>query len=159
MGFLFVAASAVTGQTAGTGQVVPPDEQNETMRDTLRRMKIKREEEEHKKLLSKGFQIKQDSEALTKDAANGSLPRSAEKQLKAIEKSAKQIRSDFGGSKDEELESPPSNLEDALKQLNETGTQLNEQLAKTSRQVISIPVVERATDIIQLVRILRTFLK
>ncbi len=76
-----------------------------------------------------------------------------------IEKSAKQIRSDFGGSKDEELESPPSTLEDALKQLNETGTQLNEQLAKTSRQVISIPVVERATDIIQLVRILRTFLK
>lgn len=159
IGLLFVAALAVTGQTARTGQVPPPDEQNETMIDTLRRMKIKREEEEHKKLLSKGFQIKQDAEALAKGAANGSLPRSAEKQLKAIEKSAKQIRSDFGGSKDEELESPPKTLEEALKQLKETGTLLNEHLAKTSRQVISIPVVESATDIIQLVRILRTFLR
>ncbi len=159
MGFLFVAASAVTGQTAGTGQVPPPDEQNETMIDTLRRMKIKREEEEHKKLLSKGFQIKQDVEALTKDAANGSLPRSVEKQLKAIEKSARQIRADFGGSKDEELEAPPKTLDDALKRLKETGTLLNERLAKTSRQVISIPVVESATDIIQLVKILRTYLR
>lgn len=159
IGFLFVAVSAVTGQTAGAGQVPPPDEQNETMIDTLRKMKIKREEEEHKKLLSKGFQIKQDTAALVIDAVNGSLPRSAEKQLKAIEKSARQIRTDFGGSKDEELETPPKTLDDTLKRLNETGTLLNERLAKTSRQVISIPVVESATDIIQLVKILRTFLK
>lgn len=158
IGFLFVAASAVSGQTAGTGQVPPPEEQNETMLDTLRRMKIRREEDEHKKLLSKGFQIKQDTEVLVKSGVNGYLPRSSEKLLKAIEKSAKQIRSEFGGSKDEELESPPKTLDDALNLLNETGILLNERLAKTSRQVISIPVVESATDLIQLVKILRTFM-
>ena len=158
IGFFFVTVSAVSGQTAGTGQVPPPDEQNETMLDTLRRMKIKREEDEHKKLLSKGFQIKQDTEVLIKTAASGYLPRSSDKQLKAIEKSAKQIRSEFGGSKDEELESPPKTLDDALNRLNETGILLNERLAKTSRQVISIPVVESATDLIQLVKILRTFM-
>jgi len=156
---LLFIAPAVRGQTAGTGQVNPPEEQNETMLDTLRRMKIKREEEEHKKVLSKGFQIKQDVEALSKDAANGRLPHSADKRLKDIEKSAKQIRTEFGGSKDEELEEPPKTLDDALKRLNEAGTQLNERLAKTSRQVISVSVVESATDIVQLVKILRTFMK
>ncbi len=158
MGCLFLIAPAVKGQTAGMGQIPPPEEQNETMLDTLRKMKIKREEEEHKKTLSKGFQIKQNVEALLKEGVNGRLPHSSEKRLKEIEKSAKQIRSDFGGSKDEELESPPNNLDDALKRLNDAGMQLNERLAKTSRQVISVAVVESATDIVQLVKILRTFL-
>ncbi|HQR34889.1 MAG TPA: hypothetical protein PLK30_19285 [Blastocatellia bacterium] len=159
VGSLLLIAPAVWGQTAGAGQVNPPEEQNETMLDTLRRMKIKREEEEHKKLLSKGFQIKQDVQAIAKEAVNGRLPQSADKRLKDIEKSAKQIRTEFGGSKDEELESPPKNLDEALKQLSETSTQLNDRLAKTSRQVISISVVESATDIVQLVKILRTFMK
>ncbi|MGH9800317.1 MAG: hypothetical protein ACRD82_08135 [Blastocatellia bacterium] len=158
IGCLFLVAPAAWGQTAGSGQTPPPDEQNETMIDTLRRMKIKREEDEHKKTLSKGFQIKQDAQALAKDAINGRLPQSAEKRLKEIEKSAKQIRTEFGGSKDEELESPPKTQDDALKQLNETSTRLNERLAKTSRQVISIAVVESSTDIIQLVKILRTYM-
>lgn len=152
-------APVVWGQTAGTGQVDPPEEQNETMRDTLRRMKIKREEEDHQKLLSKGFQIQQDAESLRKDSANGRLAHSAEKRLKEIEKSAKQICSEFGGSKDEEMESPPKTLDDALKQLSETSTQLNDRLAKTSRQIISVSVLESATDIIQLVKLLRAYVK
>ena len=163
-GFLFIAGwlvltvVAAQAQSASVQQVPPPDEQNETMRDTLKRMQIKREEEEHKKLLSKGFQIKQDVESLLKDAANERLPRSSEKRLKDIEKSAKNIRSQFGGSQDVELESPPKNLDEALRQLTETTAQLNDRLAKTSRQVISIQVVESCTDIIQLVKTLRAYL-
>lgn len=158
-GNLLFIAPAVWGQTAGTGQIDPPEEQNETMRDTLRRMKIKREEEEHQKLLSKGFQIQQDAEVLRKEAANGRLPHSAEKRLKEIEKSAKQICSEFGGSKDEEMESPPTTLNDMLKQLSETSVQLNDRLAKTSRRIISVSVLESATDIIQLAKLLRPFVK
>lgn len=152
-----MAALAAKAQTASQ-QIPPPDEQNETMRDTLRRMQIRREEDEHKKLLSKGFQIKKDADSLADEAVNDRLPRASEKRLKEIEKAARQIRSDFGGSQDDELESPPKTLADALKRLKETGTQLNDRLAKTSRQVISIPVVESCTDIIQLVRVLRTYL-
>lgn len=157
---LFFAASAAqaqSGQSASAGQVVPPDEQNETMRDTLKRMQIKREEEDHKKLLSKGFQIKQDAESLSKDPVNGRLPRSSEKRLKDIEKAAKQIRSEFGGSKDEPLESPPDNLADTLKQLSQVSERLNEGMAKTSRHIVSFTVVEEATEIIQLVRLLRNY--
>ncbi len=158
IGCLAVAAVAAQAQSASSQQAIPPDEQSETMRDTLKRMQIKREEEDHKKLLSKGFQIKEDVESLSKDAANNRLPRSAEKRLKEIEKSARHIRSQFGGSQDAELESPPKTLDDALKQLSETTAQLNDRLAKTSRQVISIQVVESCTDIIQLVKTLRAFM-
>lgn len=150
---------AVRAQTTAEGQTAPPDEQNETMRDTLKRMQIKREEEEHKKIIGKGSQLKENAEALTKDAVDGRLPKSAEKRLKDIEKSARQIRSEAGGSQDEPLESPPENLADALKRLTETSERLNEQLAKTSRRVISIAVVEDATEVIQLVRLLRNYLK
>src|SRR5689334_14720472 len=81
-------------QTTAT-EPVPPDEQNETMRDTFKRMQIKREEEEHKKIVDKGTQIKEDVEALAKNATDGHLARAqAEKRLKEIEKSARQIRSD-----------------------------------------------------------------
>jgi len=157
-GWLVLTVVAAQAQSVETLQVPPPDEQNETMRDTLKRMQIKREEEEHKKLLSRGFQIKQDVESLLKDATNARLPRSAEKRLKDIEKSAKNIRSQFGGSENAELESPPQNLNEALKLLTETTAQLNDRLAKTSRQVISIQVVESCTDIIQLVKMLRAYL-
>lgn len=158
IGCLVLTAIAAQAQSASSQQSTPPEEQNETMRDTLKRMQIKREEEEHKKLLSKGFQIRKDVRSLADDSANERLPRSAEKRLKEIEKFARNIRSEFGGSQDAELESPPKNLDEALKQLSEASTELNNQLAKTSRQVISIRVVENCTDIIQLVKLLRAYL-
>jgi len=154
---LLLVAPAVWAQSTATEQT-PPDEQNETMRDTFKRMQIKREEDEHKKIVGKGSQIKEDIQALAKDAVNGRLPRAAEKRLKEIEKSAKQIRSESGGSQDDPLESPPNNLDDALKRLDEVSTKLNDHLAKTSRRMISIAVVEDATEIIQLVKILRGYL-
>lgn len=155
---LFLAVPAVRAQATAAGQTPPPEEQNETMRDTLKRMQIKREEDEHKKIVDKGSQIKEDVNALVKEAVNGRLPRAAEKRLKEIEKSAKQIRSEAGGSEDEPLESPPDNLTDTLKRLGEVSDRLNDQLAKTSRRVISVAVVEDATQVIQLIKLLRGYL-
>ncbi|HMV49398.1 MAG TPA: hypothetical protein PKD31_16690, partial [Blastocatellia bacterium] len=136
-----LAAPAAWAQGTAVEQTPPTEDQNETMRDTLKKMQIKREEDEHKKIVAKGSQIKEDAETLNKDTADGRLPKSADKLLKEIEKSAKQIRSEAGGSEDEPLESPPNNLADALKRLKETSERLNERLAKTSRRVISVAVV------------------
>jgi hypothetical protein len=155
---LLCIAPAVGAQGASSG-VPPEEEQNETMRDTLKRMQIKREENEHKKLLEKGEQIRLEAENLAKAAVDGRLPRAVEKKLRDIEKSARQIRSDFGGSGDDNaLESPPNNLDDALKQLNDSSEQLNKHLSKTSRRVVSITVIEVANEIAQLVKILRGYL-
>jgi len=155
---LFIAL-AVRAQSASAGNP-PPEEQNETMRDTLKRMQIKREESEHKKILDKGAQIKLDTENLAKEAVNGHLPRAGEKKLREIEKAARQIRSEFGGAGDDNpLDPMPNNLDDALKRLGDASERLNKHLSKTSRRVISVTVVEVATEITQLVKLLRGYLR
>jgi hypothetical protein len=155
---LLLVAPVASGQIAASGQTVP-EEQNETMRDTFKRMQIKREENEHKKILEKGDQIEEEANLLLRDL-NGrtQLPRAIEKRLKNIEKFARQIRSDSGGSEDEPLDSIPADLGETLKQLCEASERLNENLAKTSRRVISLAVVSDATEIIQLTKLLRKYL-
>ncbi len=154
---LFLASSA-SGQVVSSEQTIP-EEQNETMLDTLKRMQIKREENEHKKILEKGEQIEEEANLLLKDLhGRTQLPRATEKRLKNIEKFARQIRSDSGGSEDEPLDSHPANLEEAIKQLCVVSERLNENLAKTSRRVISLAVVGDATEVIQLTKLLRRYL-
>jgi len=156
---LFFIALAVRAQSASAGNP-PAEEQNETMLDTLKRMQIKREEGEHKKILDKGAQIKLDAENLAKEAVNGRLPRLGEKKLREIEKAARQIRSEFGGAGDDNpLDPMPNNLDDALKRLDDASERLNKHLSKTSRRVISVAVVEVANEITQLVKLLRGYLR
>jgi hypothetical protein len=151
------AGTEARAQSAEVGQTVI-EEQNETFRDTLVRMRIKREEEEHRKIVGKAEQLKDLSLALTRDFTGSRLPRAAEKKLKEIEKFARNIRSDSGGGEDEPLESPPQGLTDTLKQLSEASERLNEKLSKTSRHIVSITVAAEATEIIQLVKLLRAYL-
>jgi hypothetical protein len=155
---LLFVASAVGAQSAGASNP-PTEEQNETMLDTLKRMQIKREEDEHKKILDKGAQIGRDAESLAKDAVNGRLPRAGEKKLREIEKAARQIRSEFGGADDAApLDPMPASLDDALKRLDDASERLNKHLSKTSRRVISVSVVEVANEVTQLVKVLRGYL-
>jgi hypothetical protein len=156
---MLLVASAAGAQSAGAGNP-PIEEQNETMRDTLKRMQIKREEEEHKKILNKGAQIERDAEILAKEAVNSYLPRASEKKLRDIEKAARQIRSEFGGGGDDTpLDPLPASLDDALKRLDDASERLNKHLSKTSRRVISVGVVEVANEVNQLVKVLRGYLR
>src|SRR5215470_8855146 len=154
---LFVATAAGAQSSSASD---PPAEatQNETMLDTLKRMQIKREENEHKKILEKGEQIKLDAESLAKDAGAGRLSREDDKKLREIEKAARQIRSDFGGAgEDNPLDPAPTTLDEAIKQLGDASERLNKHLSKTSRRVISVSVVEVANEITQLVKLLRGY--
>jgi hypothetical protein len=163
--FCITFISSVAGaQSAGAANPtaedrLPAGEQNETMLDTLKRMQIKREEDEHKKILEKGAQLERDAESLTKEAVNGHLPRGGEKKLREIEKAARKIRSEFGGGGDDTpLDPMPANLDDALKRLDDASERLNKHLSKTSRRVISVSVVEAANEVNQLVKILRGYI-
>ncbi len=155
----FVLAARAQGEVPG--QPPAAEEQNETMLDTLKRMQIKREEMEHKKLLDKGRQITDGVEEFAKAATGNTLPRANEKRLREIEKLARQIRSEFGGNGENDqdpLESPPGSLEETLKRLTQQGEKLNKELGKTSRRVISFTVIEITTEITQLLRLLRGYI-
>lgn len=152
-------APAVWAQSASGP---PVEEQSEAMIDTLKRMRIKREENEHKKLLEKGAQIADLSAEISRNYAHRtivSLPREIEKKLRDMEKSAKQIRSESGSSKDEPLESPPASLDEAIARLDKTSQRLNDNLSKTSRHMVSISVIDDANEIIELIRVLKGYIR
>jgi hypothetical protein len=137
----------------------PAEEQSETFRDTLVKMRIKREEEEHKKNVTKAEQIKTFAVELQKAAMPNFLPRLADKKLKDIEKNARTIRTDSGGGEDTPLEEPPATLDAALKRLEEASERLFKLMEKTSRHIVSVTVSTQATEIIQLSKLLRTYLR
>jgi hypothetical protein len=142
----------------GQSTTSPADDQGDSLRENMKRMEIKREEDEHRKLVERAAQLKEAVDTLSQDAAGAHLARTADKKLKEIEKSAKTIRSEFGGTNDEApLESLPDSLDDAIKQLKSTGERLNASMEKTSRHVVSATVVVEASEIIQLVKIIRAY--
>jgi hypothetical protein len=150
-----LASSEARAQSAG----VPPDpveDQSEAFRDTFKRMQIKREEEEHKKLLEKAAQIKEMAGTLAKENHGRRLSSSSEKKLKEIEKAARHIRSESGGSDDNrQLDSPPGTLAEALKRLGTASERLQASIEKTSRHIVSAAVISEATEIIHLVKLIR----
>lgn len=154
---LVVSASiCVCAQAADPG-LTPAVEQSETFRDTLVRMKIRREEEQHQKLVDKAEQIADLTGDLLRKAEAGRLPRSQDKKIRDIEKFAKQIRTEFGGGGDAPLEEKPASLSDALRQLQDLSERLKTGMSKTSRRVVSAGVISDATEIIALARILRGY--
>jgi len=157
---LILTPVAVFAQTADPAPG-PAIEQNEAFRDTLVKMRIAREESEHKKLVEKAAQLSTNVSDLMKLAANGRLPRSSDKKLKDIEKSARQIRSDTGGGDDTtetKDEKAPASLDEALSKLEATGQELNDSMGKTSRHIVSLKVIDDANEIIRLVKVLRGYI-
>lgn len=134
------------------------DPPSEGFADTLRRMQIKRAEEEHKKLVKSAQQAAEIAETLSSLSDGSKLDRKAEKKLKEIEKAAKQIRNNIGGANDEKDFESPKTLDDAIKRLAETSKTLSEQMEKTSRHVTSATIIVSASDMLRLVKILKDYL-
>jgi flagellar biosynthesis chaperone FliJ len=159
LSLLFWATTPVLAQTEEEEKKPP---RSEGFNDTLVRMKIKREEEAHKKLVKSSQQAADIAERLKQHIQGKSrdrLDRGAEKKLKEIEKAAKQIRNNVGGSNDDDDFEVPKTLEEAVNRLNETSQLLSQQMEKTSRHMISAPIIVSASDMLRLVKILRGYIK
>jgi hypothetical protein len=177
---LLSAASILHAQTKVSDPLPMPDgvEQSEAMRETLKRMQIQREEEDFARMVERGRQLREKVEEFVKSLAGDApiegstvsrsvpsrqpsrvrLPQQTEKLLREMEKLARQIRSESGGSSQEESLLIPATVAEAVEQLVEASTRLNEALAKTSRRVVSVKVIEAATKVIELTRHLRSHL-
>jgi hypothetical protein len=78
------------------------------------------------------------------------------KKLDRLEKLAKKIRDEAGGSDEETLlESPPGKLESALSRLADVADTLYKTLQKTPRQVISASIIENANKLLKLAKLTR----
>jgi hypothetical protein len=78
------------------------------------------------------------------------------KRLERIEKLARKIRNEAGGSESNtDLKDIPGEIELAVKRMNETAEELYKLVEKTPRHVISASVIDEANKLIGLVQLIR----
>lgn len=89
---------------------------------------------------------------------NKAFGRTEQRKLERLEKITRKIRNEAGGSDGEvTLENQPTQIEPALAQLTEISDKLRKGVEKTPRQVISASVIERANEVLEIIRVIRTF--
>ena len=89
---------------------------------------------------------------------NRSLSREDNKKLDRLEKLAKRIRTEAGGSTESTtVDDAPRDLETTLVRIAELSEELRKTVEKTPRQVVSASVIEQANVILELVKMARSF--
>lgn len=127
--------------------------------EMLDRAAIKNLEENHKETVERAKEAAQLGAELRSTYKKGqAVGRDELKKLERIEKLSRSIRGRVGGSDgDDPLPDPPRDLEAAFGRLADTSEDLRKSVEKTSRHVVSAAVIERANDLLQLVRLIRSF--
>jgi membrane-associated HD superfamily phosphohydrolase len=121
---------------------------------------IKLAEKEYKDNLNRAREAAQISAQLRDSyKQNRSLTRDDNKRLERLEKLAKRIRSEAGGSsEDASPGEPPRELEATVARLAELSEALRKSVENTPRQVVSASVIEQANVILELIKFTRNFL-
>jgi len=127
-------------------------------------MRAKREiryaEKEHQENLTRAREASQLGNALAAAfKQNQSLGSTDLKKLEKLEKITKKIRSEAGASDDDfELEKKPTDLADAVNCVAKVSTSLSEKVLKTPRRVVSASIIEESNVLLELIRIVRTYI-
>jgi hypothetical protein len=126
------------------------------MDDEMRvKQSIKLLEKEYKQNVERAREVAELGAQL-RDALKEGRPfgREETKKLERLEKLAKKIRDEAGGSDEDDLISnPPGKLDSALSRLADVAESLFKAVETTPRQVISAAVIEKANVLLQLARV------
>jgi len=131
----------------------------DVQQEMLVRREIETAEKDHRENVDRAREAAQLSTELRDTfLTNKALGRTEVKKLERLEKIARKIRSEAGGSEDDAaLENPPNEIASALSRLAETSDKLKKGVEDTPRQVISASVIERANELLELIRYVRNF--
>src|SRR6266536_2379646 len=146
--------------SAEKGSSAADDDQtgNSVTEELRAKREIKFAEKEHQQSLERATEasdLGQDLAASVKK--KNSLDREDIRKLDKLEKLAKRIRSDAGGSDDDiTIEKKPKDLAEAVNCLAKVSASLNHKVQETPRRVISTEIIERANVLLELVRIVRS---
>lgn len=170
---LAAACSAAAGQVTRTpvdplrsisaDKSSPDSHDNQTGNSMAEEMRIKREirsaEKDHKQNLERAREVSDLGQELAVSfKKNNSLDREDIKKLEKLEKLARRIRSEAGGSEDEvSIEKRPGDLVEAVNCVAKVSASLNEKVQETPRQVVSTTIIDKANVLLELIRILRSF--
>ena len=149
----------LTSITADKSSPDSPDQRNSMAEEMRIKREIKSAEKDHQQNLDRAKEASDLGQALVSAfKKNNSLDREDIKKLEKLEKLAKRIRSEAGGSEDEvSLEKKPGDLEEAMNCVSKVSASLNEKVQETPRQVVSTTIIDKANVLLELIRIVRTF--
>ena len=155
--FIAAASGAVCAQTDASGQKKNKKKEiTKGIQESLAKQRIEREKKDFAELLARSEEALKISGDLEKSyALNNSFSGDDQKKLERLEKVVKKIRNEIGGDTDDAAEDKPLSMLDALKSLQNTTSNLVEELKKTTRYSISVIAVESTSTLLSLVRFLR----
>jgi hypothetical protein len=122
---------------------------------------IKLAEKDHQENVNRAREIAQIAKELQENVKGQStLDRNALKKVERLEKLTKKIRGEAGGE-DEEIDivNRPSDVCSAVKQIADSSESLSKEVQDTPRQVVSAAVISNANVLLELIKILRTFVR
>jgi hypothetical protein len=122
---------------------------------------IKLAEKDHQENLDRAREIAQIAKELKENVKGQSnLDRDAVKKVERLEKLTKKIRGEAGGE-DEEIEivNRPTDVCSTVKQIADATESLSKDVQNTPRQVVSASVISNANVLLELIKILRTFVR
>ncbi len=146
-------------QSTSTQSEAEDSGQHSSREEMMRNLEVKRREAIYKENLERA----KESALLGAEICNAflkqnSLGTAEVKKLGRIEKLAKNIRNDHGGDDDEEaLKEPPRSLTEAVNRLARLSENLKNKIEKTPKHVISASVISSANQLLELIRLIRTF--
>ncbi|HEX8141743.1 MAG TPA: hypothetical protein VF553_04050 [Pyrinomonadaceae bacterium] len=122
------------------------------------RMEVERSEKVRRENLERAREVAQlGTELREAYITHKALERSEIKKLERLEKLTRRIRSEAGGSDDDEpMKDAPRELDAALERIAELSMELRKGVEKTPRLVISAAVIDRANQLLELIGFVRT---
>lgn len=129
--------------------------------EMMARNEIKAAEKERQENLGRAREAAQlGAELRDSFATNKTVSRQDMKKLDRLERLARRIRSEAGGSDDDSgLDNIPRQMENAFERLAETAGEMSKGVEKTPRQVVSAGVIEHANQVIELIQYIRDNLR
>jgi hypothetical protein len=149
---------------SGAQDKTPPRQESKIMVGTpeaemMARHEVNTAEKDHKENLERAREAAQlSTEIRDSFLHNKAFGRTEEKKLERLEKLTRKIRSEAGGSDGEvTIEAVPSQMGPALARLAEISDKMRKVVEKTPRQVISASVIERANELLEIIRYVKNF--
>ncbi|HEY0544648.1 MAG TPA: hypothetical protein VGC91_04555 [Pyrinomonadaceae bacterium] len=155
---IFTCACAVSAQTTRNQPNDPNDQESQLVEEMRVKWEIKYAEKERLENLDRAREAAQlGSELYKAYSSSNSFSSNEKKKLDRLEKVTRKIRNQAGGSDGDETDKQlPPQLEAAFKRLSEATDELRKGVEKTPRQVVSATVIERANEILDIIRFVRT---
>lgn len=164
-GAISISAQSSTSTTAETRSGNPPDRPSSydpfsrSPIDEMRiKMRLKAEEKEFKENLERAEESERICTELLKAVeSNQTFTSDEKKKLERLEKLIKRIRNASGGDDDDvNVTTQSPNLNDLIKKIAEETESLNKEFKKTTRNVVSASVIQKANAILDIIKIVRS---